>query len=152
MGFFRQEFWRGPPFPSPGHLPDPGIELASPALWADSLSAEPTGKIASVKSQHLYLSKAMAPHSSTLVWKIPWMEESGELQSMGSLRVEHDWSDLAAAVSTSKFKACLFDQLIHKCLYFTKTCHFGWIIYSREKGKRHCDFQALSLVLRHKKN
>ena len=34
--------------------------------------------------------KAMAPHSSTLAWKIPWMEEPGELQSMGSLRVEHD--------------------------------------------------------------
>ena len=34
--------------------------------------------------------KAMAPHSSTLAWKIPWMEESGRLQSMGSLRVGHD--------------------------------------------------------------
>ena len=32
----------------------------------------------------------MAPHSSTLAWKIPWMEESGRLQSTGSLRVEHD--------------------------------------------------------------
>ena len=35
--------------------------------------------------------KAMAPHSSTLAWKIPWTEEPGELQSMGSLRVGHDW-------------------------------------------------------------
>ena len=35
--------------------------------------------------------KAMAPHSSTLVWKIPWMEEPGRLQSMGSQRVQHDW-------------------------------------------------------------
>ena len=34
--------------------------------------------------------KAMAPHSSTLDWKIPWMEEPGGLQSMGSLRVGHD--------------------------------------------------------------
>ena len=34
--------------------------------------------------------KAMAPHSSTLAWKIPWMEEPGGLQSMGSLRVGHD--------------------------------------------------------------
>ena len=33
----------------------------------------------------------MAPHSSTLAWKIPWMEEPGGLQSMGSLRVGHDW-------------------------------------------------------------
>ena len=34
--------------------------------------------------------KEMAPHSSTLAWKIPWMEEPGRLQSMGSLRVRHD--------------------------------------------------------------
>ena len=36
------------------------------------------------------LEKAMAPHSSTLAWKIPWMEEPGRLQSLGSLRVGHD--------------------------------------------------------------
>ena len=36
--------------------------------------------------------KAMAPHSSTLAWKIPWMEEPGRLQSMGSLRVRHNWA------------------------------------------------------------
>ena len=34
----------------------------------------------------------MAPHSSTLAWEIPWMEEPGRLQSMGSLRVGHDWA------------------------------------------------------------
>ena len=34
----------------------------------------------------------MAPHSSTLAWKIPWTEELGGLQSMGSLRVGHDWA------------------------------------------------------------
>ena len=34
--------------------------------------------------------KAMAPHSSTLAWKLPWTEEPGGLQSMGSLRVGHD--------------------------------------------------------------
>ena len=36
--------------------------------------------------------KAMAPHSSTLAWKIPWMEEPGRIQSMGSRRVRHDWT------------------------------------------------------------
>ena len=35
---------------------------------------------------------AMTPHSSTLAWQIPWMEEPGGLQSMGSLRVGHDWA------------------------------------------------------------
>ena len=36
--------------------------------------------------------RAMAPHSSTLAWKIPWMEEPSRLQSMGSLRVRHYWA------------------------------------------------------------
>ena len=38
----------------------------------------------------ILMEKAMAPHSSTLAWKIPWTEEPGRLQSMGSLRVGHD--------------------------------------------------------------
>ena len=38
------------------------------------------------------MEKPMAPHSSTLAWKIPWMEESGRLQSMESLRVGHNWA------------------------------------------------------------
>ena len=37
-----------------------------------------------------FMEKAMAPHSSTLAWKIPWKEEPGRLQFMGSLRVGHD--------------------------------------------------------------
>ena len=39
-----------------------------------------------------FTEKVMAPHSSTLAWKIPWMEKPGGLQSMGSLRVGHDWA------------------------------------------------------------
>ena len=42
-------------------------------------------------SSKVLVEKAMAPHSSTLAWKIPWMEEPGGLQSMGSQRVGHDW-------------------------------------------------------------
>ena len=42
---------------------------------------------------YVYISeKAMAPHSSTLAWKIPWAKEPGRLQSMGSQRVRHDWA------------------------------------------------------------
>ena len=44
MGFSRQEYWSGVPFPSPGDLPDPGIEPRSPALRADALTSEPPGK------------------------------------------------------------------------------------------------------------
>ena len=44
MGFSRQEYWSGLPFPSPGDLPNPGIEPESPALEADALISEPSGK------------------------------------------------------------------------------------------------------------
>ena len=43
MGFSKQEFWSGLPFPSPGDLPDPGIEPGSPAPQADALPSEPPG-------------------------------------------------------------------------------------------------------------
>ena len=44
VGFSRQAYWSGLPFPSPGDLPDPGIEHGSPALQADALTSEPPGK------------------------------------------------------------------------------------------------------------
>ena len=45
MGFSRQEYWSGLPFPSLGDFPDPGIEPRSPALQADALPSEPPGKL-----------------------------------------------------------------------------------------------------------
>ena len=69
--------------------------------------------------------EAMAPHFSTLAWKIPWMEETGGLQSMGSHRVGHDWSDLAAAATPSSliylfifFKWGQLKKLIHNTFVF----------------------------------
>ena len=44
IGFSRQEYWSGLPFPSPGDLPDPGIEPRSPALQAAALTSQPPGK------------------------------------------------------------------------------------------------------------
>ena len=48
MDLSGQEFWNGSPLPSPGDLPDPGIEPGSPALQADSLPSEPPGKLVRV--------------------------------------------------------------------------------------------------------
>ena len=45
MGFSREEYWCGLPFPSPGDLPDPGIEPGSPTLQADALTSEPPALI-----------------------------------------------------------------------------------------------------------
>ena len=76
MGFSRQQYWSGLPFPSPGDLPNPGIKPRSPALQADAL-------------KHLS-HQGQATHSSILVWKTPWREEPGRLPSMGLQRVGHD--------------------------------------------------------------
>ena len=50
MGFSRQEYWSGLPFPSSGDLPNPGIELWYPALQADALPSEPPGKMGRYES------------------------------------------------------------------------------------------------------
>ena len=73
MGFSRQEYWSGLPFPSPGDLPDPGIEPRSPALQADALPSELPGK----DLKHFlmrpnwtilcFLNIALTPHQSSFI-------------------------------------------------------------------------------------
>ena len=73
--------------------------FSAPPLYHVSLRAQDFYIILTLKWPVYILSplpphveKAMAPHSSTLAWKIPWTEEHGGPQSMGSLRVGHDWA------------------------------------------------------------
>ena len=54
MGFSRQEYWSGLSFPSPGDLPDPGIEPQSPTLQADALPSKPPGKSEMVRQHHQF--------------------------------------------------------------------------------------------------
>ena len=82
MRFSRQEYWSGLPFPSPGDLPDSGIETGFPVFQAD----------ASIQSSDYNYGTAL--QYSCL--ENPWMEEPGRLPSMGLHRVRHDWSNLAA--------------------------------------------------------
>ena len=90
MGFSRQEYWSGLPFPSSGDLSNPGIEPRSPALWADALPSKPPGKLPNQETgvwslgHEDPLEKEMATNSSFLAWEIPWTEEPAGLQSMGS--------------------------------------------------------------------
>ena len=56
-------------------------------FWSKDLGTDPISQ-----RPILHLEKAMATHSSTLAWKISWMEEPGRLQSRGSLGVRHDWA------------------------------------------------------------
>ena len=58
IGFSRQEYWSGLPFPSPGDLPNPGIKPRSPALQADALLSDPPGK---PKERYSYVSGENCP-------------------------------------------------------------------------------------------
>ena len=89
MGFSRQEYWSGLPFPSPGDLPNPEIEPGSSTLQADSLPSEPPGKLQRIHlpmqevremqisslGQEDPLVEEMATHSRILALKTPWAEE-----------------------------------------------------------------------------
>ena len=75
--------WRSKWQPTPVFLPGEFHGQKSMAGYS------PQGHKELDMTKHI-LEKAMAPHSSTLAWKIPWTEAPGRLQSMGSLRVRHD--------------------------------------------------------------
>ena len=80
-------------------LPDPGIELESSTLTGKFFTTESPGKPPTLIKGllHLKLEKAMAIHSSNPAWEIPWMEEPGGLQSMGSQRDRHNWLEWTRA-------------------------------------------------------
>ena len=68
------------------------------------------------------LEKEMAIHSSTLAWKIPWMEEPGRLPSMGSQRVGHDWVTLLTYIC--KVLSAVSETLYVPMLAFINYCKF----------------------------
>ena len=59
VGFSRQEYWSGLPFPSPGDLPNPAIKPGSPALEADALTSEPPDGLPQILSFTLHLNKSL---------------------------------------------------------------------------------------------
>ena len=86
--------WRRQWHPTPVHLP--GKSHGQRSL----VGCSPWGRKESDTTEWLHfhfhaLEKEMATHSSVLAWRIPWTEEPGGLQSIGSQRVRHDWSHLA---------------------------------------------------------
>ena len=108
IGLSRQEYWSGVLLPSPRTLtmlclsscPSNYYWLLTYylSLYFDIHESLLIGltedEIVPCYSKYLIniSEKAMATHSITLAWKIPWTEEPGRLQSMGSLRVRHDWA------------------------------------------------------------
>ena len=70
MEFSRQEYWSGLPFPSPGDLPNPGMELGSPALYADYLPSKPPGKPDIPKHQAQLLKKNFKEQMISILYKV----------------------------------------------------------------------------------
>ena len=88
MGFSRQEYWSGLPFPSPGDVPDPGIKPRSPALQADALPSEPPGKIYAEGPLNFKAALAL-PHAGLIhlgrggsLWRYCDREEAGTRSSI----------------------------------------------------------------------
>ena len=93
---------------------------SSTLAWKIPWMEEPGKGVAKGRTQlsdftftfHFYaLEKEMATHSSTLAWRIPRMGEPGGLLSLGSHRVGHDWSDLAAVAAVPQFVFAVFSGL-----------------------------------------
>ena len=85
MGFSRQECWSGLPLPSPGDLPNPGIEPGSPALQADALLSEPL--------QYLWISVCLVTSVVFQLFATPWTVAHQAPLSMGFCRQEY-WSGI----------------------------------------------------------
>ena len=81
MEFSRQEYWSALPFPSPGDLPDPGIEHWSPALQADSLPSEPPGSLIPKEINPGYsleglMLRLKLQHFGHLIWRADYLEKT----------------------------------------------------------------------------
>ena len=130
LGFSREEYWSGLPFPSPMHesekwrwshsVVSEGEVAQSCLTLSDPMDCSPPGSpvhgVAKGQTRlsdftftfHFHaLEKEMATHSRVLAWRIPGTGEPGGLPSMGSHRVRHDWSDLAAAAAARTIKFTL---------------------------------------------
>ena len=124
VGFSRREYWSGLPFPSPGDLPDPGIEPRSPALQAVSLPTDLQGKPNNIILNPLVYvgvlgglngkestcsagDQGSIPESlssiSIILWRMPWTEEPGRLHTVHG-------------VAKSRTRLSDFHQTVQFCL------------------------------------
>ena len=87
VGFSRQEYWRGLPFPSPGDVPDPGVEPRSPALQGDTLPSEPPRKL---------FSKTM------IFFRFPWWLSGKEYTFQCRRLKRHEFDPWVGKISWSR--------------------------------------------------
>ena len=95
VGFSRQEYWSGLPFPSPGDLPNTGIEPGSPALRADALPSEPPGKLGYTHIPSLSRRRKNSVRDKVISKKWMYLERNRlRRQTVGQLRRQptlKDW-------------------------------------------------------------
>ena len=158
MGFSKQEYWSGLPFPSPGDLPNLGIEPGSPALRADSLLAEPPGKHIK-KQRHHFANKGSNcqsyDFSCSHVWmwdwsikkaerrridafelwcwrrllRVPWITRRSNQSILKEISPEYPLEELMLTL-----KLQYFDHLMRRTDSFEKTLMLGKIEGGRRRG------------------
>ena len=114
MRFSRQEYWSGLPFPSPGDLPDPGIEPGFPALESDTLTSEPPGK--------------PALHSSHTLVKLKILQ--ARLQQY----MNRELSDVQAGFRKgrgTRYQIASIHWIMEKAREFQKNIYFCFIGYAK---------------------
>ena len=126
MGFSRQEYWSGLPFPSPGDLPDPGIEPRSSALQADTLTSEPRGKSKINKNMHL-----------------SWTVRRWNQSILKNIKPEYSLEGLML-----KLKLQYFEYLMWRADSVEKILMLGKIESRRKRSSRGWDGWMVSLTRR----
>ena len=126
VGFSRQEYWSGLPFPSPGDLPNPGIEPRSPALQADALPSKPPGtlKVKQFESKETNLQIQLSciyPESFCIEsLGLSLFYHAEEKEAVSSYSPQHSMSHLPVSISIA-FISIIFDfpsGLVVKALCF----------------------------------
>ena len=100
MGFSRQEYWSGLPFPSPGYLPDPGIEPRSPALEAESLPTELQGKSQKAECQRI---DAFELWCWRRILRIPWTTRRSNQSILKEISPEYSLEGLMLKLKLQYF-------------------------------------------------
>ena len=97
-----------------------------------------------VRSRKDPLEEGMATHSSILAWRIPWTEEPGRLQSMGSQRVRRDWSDLVCmrVLSSGKTTKCGQDNNLSMPFMLEHWLADGYQPAAGRHSNYHCKWEA----------
>ena len=128
MGFSRQEYWSGLPFPSPEDLPDPGIEPGSPTLQADTLPSEPPGKSKDAEHQR---TDAFELWYWRRLLRVPLIVKRSNQSILKEINPEYSLAGVML-----KLKLQYFGHLMQRADSLEKTLMLGKIEGRRRRGQQ----------------